>query len=64
MPSEVERLKTRAENNRQEFWQLSQEEGKELLLLAVRILFFFFFRASGDMFMEGNFNTFPPCDRQ
>ena len=63
MPSEVERLKTRAENNRQEFWQLSQEEGKEMLLLAVRILFFFF-RASGDMFMEGNFNTFPPCDRQ
>lgn len=64
MPCEVERLKTRAENNRQEFWQLSQEEGgKETLLLAVRI-FFFFFRASGDMFMEGNFNTFPPCDRQ
>ena len=41
LPSEVERLKTRAENNRQEFWQLSQEEGKEMLLLAVRILFFF-----------------------
>ena len=61
MPSEVERLKTRAENSRQDVWLLTQEEGKETVLLAVRI---FFFRARGDMFMEGDFDMFPPCDRQ
>ena len=62
MPNEAQKLHPRAENNRQEFWQLNQEEGKETVLLAVRI--FFFLRASGDIVMEGNFNTFPPCDRQ
>ena len=60
MPSEVERLKTRDENSRQDVWLLTQEEGKETVLLAVRI----FFRARGDMFMEGDFDMFPPCDRQ